>query len=102
MQIYEYLFAGLIIVLLLTVSTVMVTTIATPTNNASDKNQLSSTAQKVMTQMMLDSGYPTTWGNISAEPTVFGLAKCGVTSRQAYELDPDKVMRLDSSESRFC
>ena len=83
MQIYEYLFAGLIIVLLLTVSTVMVTTIATPTNNASDKNQLSSTAQKVMTQMMLDSGYPTTWGNTSAEPTVFGLAKCGVTSRQA-------------------
>jgi hypothetical protein len=45
---------------------------------------------------MLDSGYPNTWGSTSAAPQVFGLAKCGEISRQAYELDPDKVMRIDS------
>jgi hypothetical protein len=96
MNIYEYLFAGLILVLVLTASIVMVATISTPANNASDKNELSITAQKVMTQMMLDSGYPNTWGSTSASPQVFGLAKCGEISRQAYELDPDKVMRLNS------
>ncbi|HEY9754162.1 MAG TPA: hypothetical protein V6C97_03250 [Oculatellaceae cyanobacterium] len=96
MQIYEYLFAGLVIILILTASTIMVTTIATPTNNAADKNQLSVTAQKVMTQMLLDAGYPNDWGTTGVEPRVFGLAKCGEISRQAYELDPDKVLRLDS------
>ena len=96
MNIYEYLFAGLILVLVLTASIVMVATISTPVNNASDNNELSITAQKVMTQMMLDSGYPNTWGSTSTQPQVFGLAKCGEISRQAYELDPDKVMRLSS------
>jgi hypothetical protein len=28
---------------------------------------------------------------------VFGLAKSGITSRQAYELDPDKVLRLNNT-----
>jgi hypothetical protein len=97
MQIYEYLFAGLVIILILTASTVMVATIATPTNNAADKNQLSVTAQKVMTQMLLDAGYPNDWGTTDVEPQVFGLAKCGEISRQAYELDPDKVMRLNQA-----
>lgn len=97
MQIYEYLFAGLVIVLLLTASTIMVSTISTPTNNASDKNQLSVTAQKVMTQVLLDSGYPNDWGTTGASVQVFGLAKRGEISRQAYELDADKVLRLDSN-----
>jgi hypothetical protein len=89
------LFAGLIIILLLAVSTVMITTISSPTSNASDKDQLKVTAEKIMTQMLLDSGYPYDWGSISAAPQVFGLAKYGETSRQAYELDPDKVLRLN-------
>lgn len=105
MNIYEYLFAGLIVVLLLTASTVMVATISTPANNAADKNQLSIVAQKVMTQMMLDSGYPTNWGSIDGSVNdklkVFGLAQSGETSREAYELDPDKVLRLESSNPGY-
>jgi len=75
----------------------MLTTISTPTVNASDKNQLSITAQKIMTQIMLDPGYPYNWGNTTEAPQVFGLAMYGQTSRQAYQLDPDKVMRLNNS-----
>lgn len=109
MNIYEYLFAALIIVLVLTASTVMVATISTPANNAADKNQLSIVAQKVMTQIMLDSGYDSSgtssWGIIdrSVNDTlrVFGLAQSGQTSRQAYELDPDKVLRLDKSNPGY-
>jgi len=96
MHIYEYLFAGLIIIALLIGSTVMVTTLSSPASNASDKDQLKVTAEKIMTQMLLDSGYPYDWGsNTSVVPQVFGLAKYGETSRQAYELDPDKVLRLN-------
>ena len=96
MHIYEYLFAGLIIIVMLIGSTVMVTTMSSPASNASDKDQLKVTAEKIMTQMLLDSGYPYDWGsNTSVVPQVFGLAKYGETSRQAYELDPDKVLRLN-------
>ena len=96
MHIYEYLFAGVIIIALLIGSTVMVTTLSSPASNASDKDLLKVTAEKIMTQMLLDSGYPYDWGsNTSVVPQVFGLAKYGLTSRQAYELDPDKVLRLN-------
>ena len=100
MHIYEYLFAGVIIIALLLGSTVMVTTLSSPASNASDKDLLKVTAEKIMTQMLLDSGYPYDWGSANTpqqDLKVFGLAKYGQTSRQAYELDPDKVMRLESS-----
>ena len=100
MHIYEYLFAGVIIIALLIGSTVMVTTLATPASNASDKDQLKVTAEKIMTQMLLDSGYPNNWGSDKTpaqDLKVFGLAKYGQTSRQAYELDADKVLRLGSN-----
>ena len=95
MHIYEYLFAGLIIIALLTGSTFMVATLSSPSSNASDKDTLKVAAEKVVTQMLLDSGYPYDWGSTSAVPQVFGLAKYGQTSRQAYQLDPDKVLRLN-------
>jgi hypothetical protein len=92
-------------------STVLMTSLSTPASNASDKNQLKVTAEKIMAQILLDPGYASTsnpnanpyeWGSL-IEPrqnlnlTVFGLAKSGVTSRQAYELDPDKVLRLNNT-----
>ena len=100
MHIYEYLFAGLIIISMLIGSTIMVITLSTPASNASDKDTLKVTAEKIMTQMLLDSGYPNNWGSDNTPPQnlkVFGLAKYGETSRQAYELDPDKVLRLNSN-----
>jgi hypothetical protein len=100
MHIYEYLFAGVIIIALLIGSTVMVTTFSSPASNAADKDLLKITAEKIMTQMLLDSGYPYNWGSDNTNPQdlkVFGLAKYGQTSREAYLLDPDKVLRLNST-----
>lgn len=97
MHVYEYLFAGLIIIAMLVGSAYMMTTLSSPAGNASDKNQLKITTEKIMTQMLLDSGYPYNWGRTGEVPQVFGLARSGQTSRQAYELDPDKVMRLNIS-----
>ena len=96
MQIYEYLFAGLIIVALLTGSTVMMISMSTPISNASDKDLLKVTGEKIMTQLLLDPGYPSSWGsdNVPQEITVFGLAKYGQTSRDAYDLDPNKVLQI--------
>jgi hypothetical protein len=106
MNVYEYLFAGVLIIAILVGSSLMVATISTPIANASDKDLLKVTAQKVTTQMFLDPGYPYDWGtNNSAAQNlqVFGLAQNGLTSRQAYILDPDKALRLDSSiEPAFC
>lgn len=100
MHIYDYLFAGVIIIALLLGSTVMVTTFSTPASNAADKDILKIDAEKIMTQILLDPGYPYNWGSENTDPqslTVFGLAKYGATSRQAYELDPDKVQRINTA-----
>lgn len=53
-----------------------------------------------MTQFLLDPGYPYKWGannTPSQDLLAFGLAEYAQTSRQAYELDPDKVLRLNST-----
>ena len=100
MHIYDYLFAAVIIVALLLGSTIMVTTFSSPASIASDKDLLKMAAEKIMIQLLLDPGYPYNWGsdNTSTQDLkVFGLAKCGETSRQAYELDPDKVLRINSA-----
>jgi hypothetical protein len=90
-----------IIIGLLIGSTVMVTTLSSPASNASDKDLLKVTAEKIMTQMLLDSGYPYNWGSDNTSLKVFGLAKYGQTSREAYLLDPDKVLRLNSNASYY-
>jgi len=99
MHIYDYLFAGVIIIALLLGSTVMMATLSSPALNASDKDLLKIAAEKIVTQMLLDPGYPYNWGsdNVTQNVEVFGLAKYGQTSREAYLLDPDKVLRLNST-----
>ncbi|HJW65815.1 MAG TPA: hypothetical protein VJ507_03430 [Candidatus Bathyarchaeia archaeon] len=98
MEIYEYLFAAILIVAMLIGSTIMVSTIAKPTQNVSDNEQLKVAAQKVATQVLLDTGYPFDWGSdITLTPSdlmTFGLAKHGETTREAYTLDSNKIKRL--------
>jgi hypothetical protein len=75
-------------------------TLSSPAINASDKDILKIASEKIMTQMLLDPGYPYNWGSDNTPQqnmTVFGLAKYGQTSREAYLLDPDKVLRLNST-----
>lgn len=100
MHIYEYLFTGVLIVSILIASSIMVTMLSDPPRSASQKDQLKVTAEKIITQILLDPGYPYNWGSNNTNPanlTIFGLAKYGETSRGAYVLDPDKVLRLDSA-----
>jgi hypothetical protein len=100
MHIYDYLFAGVIIIALLLGSTVMLNTLSSPAINSSDKDLLKIAAEKIVTQILLDPGYPSNWGSDSTDKTelaVFGLAKYSQTSREAYVLDPDKVLRLNST-----
>jgi hypothetical protein len=98
MHIYEYLFTAIIIVIILLSSSTMIVTFSNPFVNISEKEQLKFAAQKLMTQIMLSPGDPPEWGSnadISAENLKsFGLAKYGETTREAYVLDPDKVLRL--------
>lgn len=100
MHIYDYLFASIIIIALLLGSTIMVTTFSVPASITSNEDLLKIAAEKISIQLLLDPGYPYNWGSDNTSPQdlrVFGLAKCGETSRQAYELDPDKVLRINSA-----
>jgi hypothetical protein len=100
MHIYDYLFAGVIIIALLLGSTVMMAMLSSPALNASEKDLLKIASEKIMTQMLLDPGYPYNWGSANTPQqnmAVFGLARYGETSREAYLLDPDKVLRLNST-----
>ncbi len=97
MDIYEYLFVAIIIIAMLVASTAMVDILSKPARDASEKEQLKVTAQKIMTQILLDPGFPFDWGsNLNGQPSMFGLGKYGETSREAYVLDPDKVQRLNT------
>jgi hypothetical protein len=103
MNIYEYLFTGIIIFAMLVASSTMITSISQPNQTTSDKEQLKITTQKIMTQLTLDPGNPPEWGSnitVSASDlTTFGLAEYSETTRAAYVLDPDKILHLDPNAS---
>lgn len=103
MHIYEYLFTALIIFAMLLASATMTATISDPSRSVSEKEQLKLTTEKLMTQLLLYPGDPADWGS---DPTIslpnnLGLAKYSETSREAYTLDADKVLRLDSNHPLF-
>jgi len=101
MHIYEYLFTAIIIVAILLASSTMIGTFPEPSRGISEKEQLKVAAQKLMTQLLLDPGDPPDWGsNVAINESnlkTFGLAKYSETTREAYVLDPDKVLRLNST-----
>jgi len=101
MHSYEYLFTAVIIFAILTASAILVSRMPQPSLNVSEKEQLKTAAQKIMTQLTLNPGNPPDWGgNLtvdSTDLTAFGLAKYGEITRGAYILDPDKVQRLNEN-----
>ncbi|MCD6470015.1 hypothetical protein J7L29_04370 [Candidatus Bathyarchaeota archaeon] len=100
MQSSEYIFTALIIVAILIGSAILTSIMPQSALNVSEIEQLKMVAQKIMTQITLNSGDPPEWGsNItigSNDLRAFGLAKHGWLTRGAYVLDPDKVQRLSS------
>jgi len=100
MHIYEYLFTAIIILSMLFASSTMITTLSEPSRNVSEREQLKITAQKLMAQILLDPGDPADWGNdltVEGNLKTFGLAKHSETTRDAYVLDPYKVLRLNDA-----
>jgi hypothetical protein len=100
MHIYEYLFAALIVVTMIVASLFVVVTVTEPQNKISEREQLKITAEKIINQILFDPGYPTDWGSNLTVPfqTIqsFGLAKFNETTRGAYTLDIDKILRLSN------
>lgn len=107
MHIYEYLFAALIVVVILITSSIIASSMPAAQLSASDKEQVKTAAEKIMTQILLAPGQPYDWGSntsiTSQNLQAFGLAKYGESTREAYTLDPDKVERLgfDSSNPLY-
>ena len=101
MHSYEYLFTAIIIFAILIASTTIVSIMPQPSINVSEKEQLKTVAQKIMTQLTLNPGNPPDWGSNltvgSSTLTAFGLAKYGEIARGAYVLDLDKVQRLNEN-----
>lgn len=102
MQTYEYLFTALIIIAILLAASSMIAMISDPSQGVAEKEQLKVAAQKFLAQVLLDGGEPVDWGsniNIGAAnpPTTFGLAEHSEIAREAYVLDPYKVLRLNST-----
>jgi len=99
MHVYEYLFTAIILIAIMLGSTMMVTMISAPSRDSAARDELKITTEKIMTQILLDPGFPYNWGSENtpaSDMKFFGLAKYGQTSREAYMLDPDKVLRLNS------
>lgn len=100
-HIYEYLFSGILIVVILASSIAAISSLSYPSTSQTQKQNLQTTAEKIFNQLLIDPGYPTNWGTITDEPTIFGLARSGDTSRQAYFLDENKVLRLKSNSPTY-
>lgn len=83
----------------------MVTSAVTPLRTIFEGDRLKMVAEKLLTQILLSTGSPVDWGSNASikgnELKVFGLATQYESTREAYELDVDKVMRLDASHPLY-
>jgi len=100
-QVHEYLVTAMILVFILVTSSTLVYLVSDPLRAVSEREQLKVTAQKLLTQILLDAGAPADWGgnaSVTADDLrSFGLAEESESTRTAYVLDVDKVLRLNRS-----
>ena len=90
-------FACTLIVIVVVVSMAATTKIVTPYMNSLQDLNEEEYLRKIVEHTIVSSGSPVNWGqNQSLTPEAFGLAKDGSVS---YELDVDKVSRLNSQNS---
>lgn len=105
MHIYEYLFVTIVIVTMLFAASTMISTVPQSSITVSGREQLKTVAQRLMIELILNTGNPPNWGSdINLTPNLlssFGLAKYGEKVREAYVLDPDKVQRLSSANPLY-
>jgi hypothetical protein len=90
-------FACTLIVIVVVVSMAATTKIVTPYMNSLQDLNEEEYLRKIVEHTIVSSGSPVNWGqNQSVTPEAFGLAKDGSLG---YELDVDKVSRLNSQNS---
>lgn len=93
--ILEYVAIGVMLIIFLTVSFVVTYEVMQPASGVYHE-RIYTVAERLMDKIVLTTGIPVDWGtNIGVGPsnlTDFGLALNG--TRNPYEIDPDKVMRL--------
>jgi hypothetical protein len=101
MHFYEYLFAAIAIVMMMLASSLMIATLTSPQTKVSETELLKVTGEKIMNQILFDPGDPPEWGSNHDIPIsqlhTFGLAKYNETTRGAYVLDSDKIIRLSNA-----
>jgi hypothetical protein len=68
-----------------------------PHINGADNENIAERYKEISKYILLNSGTPSNWGQSNQIPEAFGLAKAG--SENPYELDVDKVSRLNSENT---
>jgi len=88
---FDYLFATSIMVIMFISATASYISMITVPEKEVSQEQLLSTAEKVMDQLLLTEGTPADWGVRTSVPSSIGLAG---RNGSEYQLDLDKVRRL--------
>ncbi|MEM2103940.1 MAG: hypothetical protein QW717_03515 [Candidatus Bathyarchaeia archaeon] len=96
--VYDHIVAILVVCVIFVGAVVVLPRLSIANIQEVDQQQLRNTALNVFNTMLLDTGYPISWGSMKPfyanDPRVvrFGLASAKDTT--FYVLDPDKVQRL--------
>jgi len=96
---YEYILAGLVLLLILSVSEMNIYSIMTHQLAKMEQETEYPAAARILDTILLSPGYPPNWGNQTEEPTSFGLAVHN--SLRAYVLDISKASRLIEGASGY-
>jgi len=98
--VYEYILAGLIILLVLMTTEMTMLSLMSQRLTALEQESSYTTADKILDILLLSPGNPTNWGNnFSREPDLLGLAD--ENSVKAYVLDPYKVARFQENSTGY-
>jgi len=89
---YEYILAGLVLLLILSVSEMNIYSIMTHQLTKMEQETEYPVAARILDTILLSPGYPPNWCNQSEDPSSLGLAVHN--SLRAYVLDIGKVSRL--------
>jgi len=97
---YEYILAGVMILLILMMTQVTISALITRQLTYLEQSGGYKTAEKILDVLLLSPGDPPDWGrNASVEPNYIGLAD--QNSLRAYVLDPYKVLRLQKGSAGY-
>jgi hypothetical protein len=96
---FEYISAGILLTLILGVTSVITTNMVSDRTNQIDQTSNFKLADKIIDVLLLSSGSPNNWGRSLDSPNSIGLAlENGV---KLYQLDRNKVSRLSNTSNGY-